>query len=70
VLTRNAEASVTRYAIAVGFSASCAALVALGTYEYVAGHAGSGLLMAVAVEAVLALTFAVVRYADRRIGST
>jgi hypothetical protein len=66
-LTRKAEASPTRYAIAVGFSASCAALAALGTYEYVAGHAGSGLLIAVAAESMLALTFAVVRHTDRRI---
>jgi len=67
-LTRNAETSPARYAIAVGFSASCATLAALGTYEYVAAHAGSGLLIAIAVESLLAWTFAVVRHTDRRIG--
>jgi hypothetical protein len=64
-LTRNAESSPTRHAIAVGFSVSCAALAALGMYDFVAGHAGIGILAAVTIEAMLALTFALVRHADR-----
>jgi hypothetical protein len=61
---RNAERSPTRHAIAVGFSVSCAALALLGTCDVAAGHAGLGILVAVAVEAMLAVTFAVVRHAD------
>jgi hypothetical protein len=59
-LTRNAESSPAGHAIAVGFSVSCAAL---GMYDFVAGHAGVGILAAAAVEAMLALTFAIVRHA-------
>jgi hypothetical protein len=63
-LARNAESSPTRHALAVGFSVACAALAALGMYDFVAAQAGVGMLVAVAVEAMLALTFAVVRHAD------
>ena len=64
-LVRNAESSPTRHAIAVGFSVSCAALAALGISDFVAGHAGLGILAAVTVEIMLTLTFALVRHADR-----
>jgi hypothetical protein len=64
LLTRDAERSPTRSAIAVGFSVSCAALAALGVYEFAAGHAGVGVLAAAVVESVLALAFAVFRYSD------
>ncbi len=60
-LARNAESSPTRDAIATGFSISCAALAALGAYEFMAGHAGAGIWAAVTVESALALAFAVVR---------
>jgi hypothetical protein len=59
-LARNAENSPTRHAIAVGFSVSCAALAVLGMYDFVAGHAGIGILAAVTI-----VTFALVRHADR-----
>jgi hypothetical protein len=64
-LARNAQSSLTRYALALGFLVSCAALAALGISDFVAGRAGLGILAAVTVEAVLALTFALVRHADR-----
>ena len=64
-LSRNAKNSPTRHAIAVGFSVSCAALAALGIYDFVAGHAGIGILAAVTIESMLALSFALVRHADR-----
>jgi hypothetical protein len=64
-LVRNAESSPTRRAIAVGFSVSCAALAGLGISDFVAGHAGLGILAAVTVEIMLTLTFALVRHADR-----
>jgi hypothetical protein len=57
-LARDTESSPARHAIAVGFSVSCAALAALGTYEFAAGHAGLGVFSAVIVEAALALAFA------------
>jgi hypothetical protein len=65
LLARDAERSPARSAVAVGFSVSCAALAALGVYEFASGHAGVGMLAAAAVESVLALAFASVRYSDR-----
>ena len=58
LLARDAEPSKAREAIVVGFSTMCAALAALGVYEFVAGHAGPGILAAVVVEAALAAAFA------------
>jgi hypothetical protein len=65
LLTRDAERSPARSAMATGFSVSCAILAALSVYEFTAAHAGVGILAAAAVEAVLALVFAGVRYSDR-----
>jgi hypothetical protein len=64
-LARDAESSPTRSALAIGFSVCCAALAALGIYDFMAGHAGLGIWMAVVVESALALTFAAVRHAGR-----
>lgn len=60
-LAQDATSSPTRDAIAAGFAASCAVLAALGIYEFVAGHAGVGIWLAVAVEIPLAVGFAFVR---------
>jgi hypothetical protein len=62
-LARDTESSPTRHAIAVGFSVACVVLAVLGTYDFVAEHAGIGILAAVTIEAILALTFAFVRHA-------
>jgi hypothetical protein len=64
-LARNSDSSPIRHAMAVGFSASCASLAALGMYDFVAGHAGNGILAAATVESILAVTFALVRLAVR-----
>jgi hypothetical protein len=54
---RNAEPSPIRSALASGFIVGCVALAALGVFELVTGHAGPGILSAVAVEVALALAF-------------
>jgi hypothetical protein len=48
----------------VGLSVSCAVLGALGGAEFVAGHVGAGIWLAVAVELPLAACFWAVRNAD------
>lgn len=52
---RRAPPSPVRTAVADGVALACAALAALGLAEFAAGHAGAGILLAVAVEAVLAI---------------
>jgi hypothetical protein len=63
-LARNTDNSPTRHAMAVGFSVSCAALAALGIYDFISGHAGIGILAAATVKSILELAFALVRHAD------
>ena len=62
--TRDAIASPARDAIVVGLSVSCAVLGALGVAEFVAGHVGAGIWLAVAVELPLAACFWAVRNAS------
>jgi hypothetical protein len=62
--TREAIATPDRDAIAVGLSVSCAVLGALGGAEFVAGHVGAGIWLAVAVELPLAACFRAVRNAS------
>jgi hypothetical protein len=64
-LVRNAGEAAGRYAAAVGLAVGCSALAILGCYELLSGHAGVGILLAVAVEAALAISFVCVRHGDR-----
>ncbi|ABE42070.1 hypothetical protein Bpro_0104 [Polaromonas sp. JS666] len=54
---RNAEPSPARSALLSGAVVTCLLLAVLGTSELVNGHAGPGILVAVAIEIVLAMTF-------------
>jgi hypothetical protein len=54
---RNAEPSSTRAAIVSGMVFGCFSLAALGMFELLSGHAGPGILPAVAIEVALALAF-------------
>lgn len=58
---RHAPPSPARAAVSTGLTAGCAALALLGAFELALGHAGPGILMAVAVEALLALGFFLAR---------
>jgi hypothetical protein len=63
-LVRNSGEAAGRYGVAVGLAVGCSALATLGCYELLSGHAGVGILLAVAVEAALAISFVCVRHGD------
>jgi hypothetical protein len=54
-LARNVEPSPARSAIGVGMAMGCLLLAALGIFEYLSGHAGAGVWLAVVVELIVAL---------------
>lgn len=54
---RHAPPSDTRRAMTCGFAVGCLALAVLGFSEWINGHAGPGILLAVATEAALGLAF-------------
>jgi len=54
---RNEAPSVTRSALCSGFMVGCFGLAALGFGEWLNGHAGPGILLAVLVELALGLGF-------------
>jgi len=61
--TRHADPSPARSATAYGLSVSCGILATLGASEFMTGHAGPGIWLAVAVEYTLAACFWAVRQA-------
>ncbi len=54
---RNEPSSVTRNALSSGFMVGCFGLAALGFGEWLNGHAGPGILLAVLAELALGLGF-------------
>ncbi|MDZ5435988.1 hypothetical protein T3H00_25410 [Pseudomonas fluorescens] len=56
-LVRNEAPSATRNALSNGFMVGCWALAVLGFGEWLNGHAGPGILLAVGVELALGLAF-------------
>lgn len=56
-MARNAEHSTARTAIIYGVIVNCLILATLGTYEFYAGHASSGILTGVIIEVSLVLVF-------------
>lgn len=54
---RDASPSPIRSAVTTGFVVACSLLALSGMIEFAIGHAGPGILLAVAVEIVLALGF-------------
>ena len=56
-LARHSLPSQTRTAISFGTVVACSALATLGLFEMAMGRAGSGIVSAVGVEALLALSF-------------
>ncbi|MES2932717.1 MAG: hypothetical protein V4805_04440 [Pseudomonadota bacterium] len=57
VIARNTEPSLARSAMEKGMACTLLLLATLGTFEFVTGHAGPGILSAVLVEILLALGF-------------
>ncbi|MHC8339443.1 hypothetical protein [Pseudomonas sp. HLT2-19-2] len=56
-LVRNEPPSITRHALSNGFMVGCWGLAVLGFGEWLNGHAGPGILLAVVVELALGLAF-------------
>jgi hypothetical protein len=56
-LVRNEAPSSTRNALSIGFTVGCFGLAALGFGEWLNGHAGPGILLAVVVESALGMGF-------------
>lgn len=56
-LVRNEAPSDTRNALSTGFTVGCIGLAILGFGEWLNGHAGPGILLAVVVESALGLAF-------------
>jgi hypothetical protein len=63
-LVRNEAPSVTRSALSTGFAVGCFGLATLGFGEWLNGHAGPGILLAVLVELALGLGFVQTRRAS------
>ncbi|MNC44829.1 hypothetical protein D3C75_937470 [compost metagenome] len=56
-LVRNQAPSAARQALAIGFVVGCWGLAILGFGEWLNGHVGPGILLAVGVELALGLAF-------------
>jgi hypothetical protein len=56
-LVRNEAPSVSRNALSTGFTVGCWGLATLGFVEWLNGHAGPGIMLAVGVELALGLGF-------------
>lgn len=63
-LVRNEAPSVTRSALSTGFTVGCFGLATLGFGEWLNGHAGPAILLAVLVELALGLGFVQTRRAS------
>lgn len=65
-LARSAPVSVARTALSVGTAVALSVLVVLGVYELTAGHVGSGILVSVVIEFLLALGYMRILFTERR----
>ena len=66
-LARSAPVSVARTALSAGTAVALSLLVLLGIYELAAGHAGSGILLSVVIESLLALGYFRILFTERRV---
>ena len=66
-LARSTALSAARTALCAGAAVTCSLLALLGVYEFSVGHAGPGILVSVALEALLALAYIWIISADRRL---
>ena len=69
-LVRNAPPSLGRNALSNGFIVGCFGLAVLGFAEWLNGHAGPGILLAVLVEFALGLGFVQARRVTVELGET
>lgn len=64
-LARSTPASAARTALSAGAAVATSGLALLGIYERTVGHAGGGILVSVAIEALLALGYLRILVTDR-----
>lgn len=69
-LVRQAPPSSARSAMCSGFMVGCFGLAALGFGEWLNGHAGPGILLAILVELALGLGFVQTRRVSLELGET
>lgn len=65
-LARSAPVSVIRTALSAGAAVILLLLVVLGIYEFLAGHAGSGIFVSVLIELLLALGYVRIIFTERK----
>ena len=65
-LSRSLTLSTTRTALSIGAAVTLSLLALLGIYEYSLGRVGSGILISVVIESLLAIGYAIVIFKDRK----
>lgn len=65
-LSRSLTLSTTRTALSIGAAVTLSLLALLGIYEYSLNRVGSGILISVVIESLLAIGYIIVFYKDRK----
>jgi hypothetical protein len=68
-LARSVPVSIARTALSAGTALALSLLVVCGVYELSAGHVGSGILVSMAIEFLLALGYIRIVFTERRAGT-
>jgi len=66
-LLRSLAMSIARTALIIGAAVTLSLLALLGLYEYSVGSVGSGILVSVVIEAILAIGYIIVFFNDRKV---
>ena len=66
-LLRSLAMSIARTALIIGVAVTLSLLALLGLYEYSVGSVGSGILVSVVIEAILAIGYIIVFFNDRKV---
>ena len=68
-LSRSAPVSAVRTALSAGAALILSLLALLGVYELTAGHVGSGILVSIVIEGLLALGYIRILFNERRVSA-
>ena len=66
-LLRSLAMSIARTALIIGAAVTLSVLALLGLYEYSVGSVGSGILVSVVIESILAIGYIIVFFNDRKV---
>jgi hypothetical protein len=66
-LLRSLGMSIARTALIIGAAVTLSLLALLGLYEYSVGSVGSGILVSVMIESILAIGYIIVFFNDRKV---